>query len=166
MTDVVAKDQVVFLDYRLTNSAGEELDASTAEDPLFYLHGHHNIVEGLEEALAGKKIGDRVEVVVPPEKGYGVLEKTKPIKLAKSKFPPNAHIEKGVRFIFEDQNKQPFAVWVTKVMGAEVHLTTNHPLAGVELHFDCTVKRIRAANEDELAHGHPHGPEGDAGHHH
>lgn len=166
MTDVVTKDLVVFLDYRLTNPEGEELDASSPDEPLFYLHGHHNIVPGLEEALEGKKVGEQVQVVVPPEKGYGVPTKGKPIRIPRSQFPKDAVVEKGVRFVLEDSNGQPVAVWVAKVMGAEVHLTTNHPLAGVTLHFDCTIKRVRPANEDELTHGHPHGPEGDAGHHH
>ncbi|MGD2161147.1 MAG: peptidylprolyl isomerase, partial [Gammaproteobacteria bacterium] len=36
----------------------------------------------------------------------------------------------------------------------------NHPLAGVELNFDVTVIEVREASDEELEHGHVHGPEG------
>jgi FKBP-type peptidyl-prolyl cis-trans isomerase SlyD len=39
----------------------------------------------------------------------------------------------------------------------------NHPLAGVALNFSVEVLDVRAASEEELHHGHVHGP---GGHHH
>ncbi|MBX9699840.1 MAG: peptidylprolyl isomerase, partial [Acetobacteraceae bacterium] len=54
-------------------------------------------------------------------------------------------------------------VSVTKLDGDTVTVDGNHPLAGVELHFDVTVKEVRDASAEELAHGHVHG---EGGHHH
>ena len=51
--------------------AGETLDASEPGDPLLYLHGHDNIVPGLERKLSGKKVGDKLQVIVQPADGYG-----------------------------------------------------------------------------------------------
>jgi FKBP-type peptidyl-prolyl cis-trans isomerase SlyD len=39
----------------------------------------------------------------------------------------------------------------------------NHPLAGKDLHFTGEILSIRNATEEEIAHGHVHGP---GGHHH
>ena len=71
MADVVADGKIVTLHYVLTDAEGEEIDRGGAEDPLQYLHGHGNIVPGLEQALAGKSKGDKVKAVIPPGEGYG-----------------------------------------------------------------------------------------------
>ena len=71
MSDTIQNDTVVHLHYVLTDGDGKELDRSHGDEPLTYLHGHGNIVPGLEEALLGKQVGDALDVVVPPEKAYG-----------------------------------------------------------------------------------------------
>ena len=42
-----------------------------ANQPLEYLQGHNNLIIGLENALEGKEVGDKFEVRVQPEEGYG-----------------------------------------------------------------------------------------------
>jgi FKBP-type peptidyl-prolyl cis-trans isomerase SlyD len=49
---------------------------------------------------------------------------------------------------------------VTAVRGDYATVDANHPLAGRTLNFKVTVKAIRDATEEELAHGHVHGPHG------
>jgi FKBP-type peptidyl-prolyl cis-trans isomerase SlyD len=151
----VAKDTVVSIDYSLKNSAGEVLDTSEGAQPLSYLHGHKNIVPGLEEALEGHEEGADVSVTVPPEKGYGPrhdeLVQTAPL----SAFPEDNPPTPGMRFQAETQNG-PTVIQVTKVEGDEVTVDANHVLAGEDLNFDVTVKQVRAATEQELEHGHVH----------
>ena len=159
----VAADKVVSIDYVLTDPKGKVLDRSLEGHPLVYLQGARNIVPGLEEGLVGKSVGDSLRVEVPPEKGYGVARKVKPQRMLRSKFPPDAQIEKGTRFMMQGPEGQPMPIWVAKVMGREVHITPVHPLAGVTLCFDVTVREIRDATDEEKTHGHPHGP---GGHHH
>ena len=52
---------------------------------------------------------------------------------------------------------------VTDIADDKVILDANHPLAGMALVFECTVEAVRAASDEELAHGHVHGA---GGHHH
>ena len=66
----IAKDTVVQFNYTLTNGEGETLDQSRGE-PLAYLHGHHNIIPGLEAQMEGKKAGDKFKATVAPEDAYG-----------------------------------------------------------------------------------------------
>ncbi len=71
-----------------------------------------------------------------------------------------------MQFHAEAPDGSPLTLWISAVEGDQVLVDANHPLAGVTLHFDIEVTGIRSATEDELAHGHPHGPDGTAGHHH
>jgi FKBP-type peptidyl-prolyl cis-trans isomerase SlyD len=57
----------------------------------------------------------------------------------------------------------PRALTVTRMSGDMVTLDGNHPLAGKNLNFEVQVAAVRAATEEELSHGHVHGP---GGHHH
>lgn len=157
---IVGTGKVVSIDYRLEDTSGKELDRSADGKPLVYLHGAHNIVPGLEEALAGKKAGDSIEVRVPPEKGYGPRRNVKTQRILRSKFPENASLEKGTRFIISGPDGKPFPIWVTKVQGREVHVSAEHPLAGQTLCFTATVREVRDATDEEKAHGHVHGPGG------
>ncbi len=155
----IAADRVVTLSYVLKNTAGEELDRSDPDRPMVYLHGHRNIVPGLERQLEGKTKGDKLDAVVPPEEGYGPKQKVKTLRIPRSQLPGDAPVHPGARLIMESQG-QHFPVWVEKVQGPTVVLTPQHPLAGVELHFSVEVLDVREATEEEIAHGHVHGPGG------
>lgn len=161
----VVAGKVVIIHYTLTNDAGETLDSSDGGEPLPYLHGGGNIVEGLEEALAGKAIGDKVQVTVPPEKGYGARDESEPQPVDRQAFPPDAPLQEGMQFMVDTGNGYA-PVWIVKIEGEQVFLDGNHPLAGQTLNFAVEVVGIRDATADETAHGHPHGLDGTAGHHH
>lgn len=157
---------VAMIQYTLKNDAGEILDTSVGQDPLVYLHGHGNIVPGLENALAGKQVGDRVTVSVPPDQGYGVRDADGMRSLDRHAFPPDANLEPGTQFMAEMEDGEVVAMWIMEVDDDHVHVDLNHPLAGMTLHFEAEVLGLRPAMDVELAHGHPHGPTGHEGHGH
>ncbi|HSN73348.1 MAG TPA: peptidylprolyl isomerase, partial [Steroidobacteraceae bacterium] len=68
----------------------------------------------------------------------------------------------GMRFQAQS-NQGPRTVVVTGVSGDQVTVDGNHPLAGQPLNFEVEVAEVRAATNEELEHGHVHGP---GGHHH
>ncbi len=158
----ITNGTVVSMDYALRNDEGAVLDQSQPEQPLTYLHGHNNIIPGLESALAGKSAGDEVEVRVSPEDGYGdknpALEQAVPI----DRFQGIENIEVGMQFQ-ASTDQGPVSVRVVKVDGDEVTVDGNHPLAGEHLNFKVTVKDVRTASEEELAHGHVHQSDGCCG---
>lgn len=161
---IVAPRKVVSLSYTLRNGEGELLDQSDAQDPLHYLHGASNIIPGLEVALEGKKIGEKVSVTVPPEQAYGAHEAERVQKLPREAFG-DLPLEVGMELAFqEDEESEDYIdVWVRGLSDTHVEVDFNHPLAGVTLHFEAEVLAIRDATADELEHGHAHG---DDGHHH
>jgi len=158
----IAQDIVVSIHYTLTDDAGETVDSSVGGDPLFYLHGNGNLVPGLEHALEGKQVGDKVQVIVAPADGYGEYDKQLVQRVPRRAFKGVADVKAGMQFqVQSDQG--PRSVTVTNVAGDMVTVDGNHPLAGKNLNFAVEVMEVRKPSEEELAHGHVHGP---GGHHH
>lgn len=152
----IAKDTIVAIDYVLTNDAGEEIDSSKGKEPLVYLHGAGHLVPGLEAELEGKSKGDEVAAVVPPATGYGERNEEMIQEVPKDRFPEGMALEPGMTL----QAQSPAGVKVVTVVGVEeehVRIDANHPLAGVTLHFDVTVREVREATPEELAHACGHG---------
>ena len=158
----VARDAVVIIHYTLTNDVGEVLDSSAGGEPLAYIHGGGNIINGLEEALEGKAAGNKLAVVVPAEKGYGVRDARLVEQVPKRAFQGVGEVKAGMRFTAQTE-QGPRQVVVTRVVGDMVTVDGNHPLAGQTLNFDIEITDVRAATAEELAHGHVHGA---GGHHH
>jgi FKBP-type peptidyl-prolyl cis-trans isomerase SlyD len=157
----IDKDKVVTLEYTLKNTQGDVLDATGEEAPFAYLHGHHGIIPGLEKSLEGKKQGAEIDVVVPPEEGYGLHDESL-IQVVEKVLFGSMLVEPGMQF-HAQTNQGNQVVTVTRVDGNEVTIDGNHPLAGETLHFNVRVLGIRDATAEEIAHGHVHGS---GGHHH
>ena len=158
----IAQDQVVSIHYTLRDDAGEVVDRSADGAPLAYLHGHGQLIPGLERELTGKKPGERLQVKVPPADGYGEYDNALVQKVPRRALKGVGDPRVGMRL--QAQTPQgPRAVTVTQVSGDLVTLDGNHPLAGKNLNFEVEVAAVRPATEEELAHGHVHGA---GGHHH
>jgi FKBP-type peptidyl-prolyl cis-trans isomerase SlyD len=158
----ISSNKVVLIHYTLTDEQGEVLDSSQGTDPMAYIHGMGNIISGLEEALTGRKVGDRFKVSVPPEEAYGVRDDDLIQNVPKSAFEGVAEILPGMQFRAESSEGMQL-VTVIDVEDDMVMLDGNHPMAGMTLNFDVEVTDIRDATDEELDHGHVHGP---GGHHH
>lgn len=158
----IQDNHVVLFHYVLKDDAGTVLDASQAE-PMAYIHGHQNIVPGLERQLVGKTVGDELTAVVQPEDGYGIRRENAEESVHRSAFPKDMELQAGMPIRAENADGHAMILWVDKIEGARVTLSSNHPLAGKTLHFDVKIAGVREASEEEVAHGHVHGP---GGHHH
>lgn len=162
-SQVVASNSVVSIHYTLKDDSGETLDSSRGGEAMSYLHGASNIVPGLESALEGKSVGDSLDVVVEPSDGYGEREGPGPAQLPLDNFPDDVELTPGMMLMAQGDDDEVFPLWVMSVDESHAVVDHNHPLAGVTLHFAVEITDIRAATEEEIAHGHPHGP---GGHHH
>lgn len=158
----ITQDSVVTLHYTLKDDAGKVLDSSSGSDPLSYIHGHGNLVPGLERELAGRNPGDKFSVKIAPADGYGDFDKALIQRVPRRALKGIKNLSVGMRLHAQTPEGQQ-AVTVTHIVGDMVTLDANHPLAGQNLNFDIEVTDVRAATEEELSHGHVHGP---GGHHH
>jgi FKBP-type peptidyl-prolyl cis-trans isomerase SlyD len=155
----IKKDSVVSIDYILTDDQGNVLDSSKDREPLAYLHGYGGIIPGLESQLDGRQTGDQLQVSVAPEDGYGQRNESLCQEVPRSQFDGIDDLDVGMRFRV-DSNAGPMVITVTEINDDSVTVDGNHPLAGVPLNFDVTVRDVRDATAEELEHGHVHPPGG------
>jgi FKBP-type peptidyl-prolyl cis-trans isomerase SlyD len=155
---IISENAVVLFHYTLTDESGNELDSSTGKDPLAYMHGHKNIIPGLEKELDGKTAGDVMVVTIKAAEAYGEHQEKMVQEVPRTSFQVE-EMTVGMRFEAQTPNG-PLSVVVTGVTDDMVTVDGNHPLAGKDLTFDVKVDTVREASEEELEHGHVHGPGG------
>jgi FKBP-type peptidyl-prolyl cis-trans isomerase SlyD len=155
MPNKIENGVVVSLAYTLEVD-GEVVNTSDSNEPLEYLHGAENIVPGLEEALEGKTVGDKVHVVVPPEKAYGDYDEDDIDEFEMDEIPDSENLEEGMIVEMEDEDGFVYVGTVMEVSDGVVVVDFNPPLAGKTLTFDVEVLKLREADPEELDHGHPH----------
>jgi FKBP-type peptidyl-prolyl cis-trans isomerase SlyD len=159
----ISADKVVRFHFNLTDVDGTLLETSYDADPTLYLHGHNNILAGLENELEGKSVGDKIQVTLAPDQAYGERKEGAvqrvPIKHLHNHAAVKNKLKPGSRVSVNTQHG-PWEAVVLKVGKFNVDIDSNHPLAGKTLTFEIEVDEIREATSDELAHGHAHGAGG------
>lgn len=160
----VQHNAVVTVTYKLTDDAGELIDENL-DEPLAYLHGHGQIVPGLERALAGRAAQDRIQVSVTPEDGYGVRGDEELIEVPLEELPDDVPLEVGLELDADSPEGDVVTLWVADINETHALLDTYHPLAGQTLHFDVTIVEVREGKQEEVEHGHAHATDGDPTHH-
>ena len=156
----IAKDKAVSIHYTLTLEGGEIIDSSEGKDPLVYLHGHGNIIPGLERELAGKSIGEKLNVVVNPTDGYGDHNPGLIQQVPREAFQGVDTLEVGMMFQAPGEGGHIQMIRITGIEGDTITVDGNHELAGKTLNFAVEISSIRDASTEELSHGHVHGPGG------
>ena len=157
----IEKNRVVQFHYTLTNSKGETVDQSDADEPVLYLHGYLNILLSLEQALEGKAAGESLQVALTASQAYGRHDPAKvervPIKrlgkIDRKRIREGATIELETAQGVEEAR-------IIKVGKFNVDIDRNHPLAGEDLNFSIDILNVREAEAEEISHGHAHGPGG------
>jgi len=159
----IDKNKVVSFHYKLSDDQGNAIEDSHQNEPLVIMYGHRNIIAGLEQAMAGHVAGDHFDVVVPPEQGYGARRADFTQRVPKKYFRDADQLKPGDTTVLTTKEGRQQAVEVIKVGSSVVDVDLNHPMAGKTLHFGIEITDVREATEEEIAHGHAHGP---GGHHH
>lgn len=153
----IEKNTAVSIDYVLKGDDGQTIDESS-DGQFVFLVGAQNIIPGLEKALMGHAEGDSLEVSIEPVDAYGELDPARVQTVQRSAFPEGVDIQLGQQFHGASPDGDPVVVTVTAMENDDVVIDGNHALAGQRLHFSVKVNEVRAATEDEITHGHIHGP--------
>ena len=151
MGDHITKNAVVGIDYLLTVDDGTEVDTTADRGPMEYLHGHQNIVPGLEKELEGHEVGDALDITVGPEEGYGVHDPERVVQVKLEQLGFEAEIGAVVSAKLPDGREQHLLI--AEIEDDTVTLDGNHPLAGQTLRFEVSIASIREATEEEVANG-------------
>jgi FKBP-type peptidyl-prolyl cis-trans isomerase SlyD len=152
------KDTVVTLTYTLTDADGEVVENSA--DPVSYLHGGYDgILPAVEAAIEGSQPGDEVDVTLEPVDAFGEYDAELVRVEPRHLFPEGLAV--GMQFEGAGSNSGTAHVYtVTDIADDKVVVDGNHPLAGERLRLQCRVTEVRAAQPEEITHGHVHGPHG------
>jgi FKBP-type peptidyl-prolyl cis-trans isomerase SlyD len=157
----IANNNVVTIHFTVCSSDGTQIDSSKNSKPMVFLQGSHFLIQGLENELEGKTVGDKFVIDITPELAYGERHEELVQAVPKSMFE-DMDITTGMTFrATTDDGEQ--SVMIIDVNDEDVIVDGNHPLSGLTLNFDVEVLEVRQATEEEIAHGHPH-TEGESGH--
>lgn len=156
----IEQHKVVSIHYQVTDDDSDELlDSSENAEPMTYLHGARNLIPGLEQALEGKQVGDELEVTVAPADAYGERSEDRVQQVPRTAFANVERVEPGVTVTAETESG-PINLVIVEVGDDTVTVDANHPLAGRSLRFAVRVEAVRDASDEEVSHGHVHGPGG------
>ena len=151
---------IIGFHYTLKDKAGVVLDSSVERDPLLIMTDRQQIIPGLEKELVNMSVGDKKTVIVAPKDGYGEVDETLRMRVPLDQFPQDVELKPGLQFQSGAGGDVVKIFTVIKVDEEFAYVDGNDLLAGKELHFDVEITEKRAPSEDELAHGHAHGPGG------
>ncbi|MBL6685520.1 MAG: peptidylprolyl isomerase [Methylophilaceae bacterium] len=157
----VKMNTVVTISYELKDADGNILEKS--KDPIAYLHGgHDNIFPKVEEAIHGKKEGDKIEIGLEPADAFGEYDEQL-VQIEPITAFPESNVKEGMQFEGENESGDVVVYTVTNVADGKVVVDGNHPWAGQRVVFSATIDNVRDANAEEISHKHVHG---EGGHHH
>jgi len=146
----IGRNDFVTFEFVLRNEHGELIEASEVADPPTYIHGYAQLVSGLEKHMEGHYVGDRFTAVVEPEHGYGARDESLVVTVPLKDLPPDVPLNIGQSFDAMNDRGHKIKLRVKEVNDNDVQLDANHPLAGMQLHYDITVKDVRGATEAEI----------------
>ena len=162
MSDITAgPEKIIAFHYDLYNSAADKIESSEAGEPLVFLYGQNTVLAALQEAFLNKQAGEDFSITSPSGKAYGQYYDNRKQRI------PIKQIDGGKKQKFRvgqvinlqgERGGSPGTI--VKVGKFNLDIDANHPLAGKNLTFDVKIVSVRDASEEEIAHGHAHGPGG------
>jgi FKBP-type peptidyl-prolyl cis-trans isomerase SlyD len=141
--------KVYTVNYWLKNPLGEVVDTSEGGQPMTFVEGSSQVIEGIQKAVLGRSVGDLIEVTIPPQLAYGLHLPELVSDMHISTFDGVDEILVGMKFQ-TNTGGEAKVVKVVNVKSDNVTLDANHPLAGISLVFDLEVLSVRNADEDDL----------------
>ncbi|MCK5153791.1 MAG: peptidylprolyl isomerase [Spirochaetales bacterium] len=152
----VIKNSIVTLEYVMMDHSGEVLESSKVDGEYDYLHGIGEMLPGVEKALSGLEKGDKIDIVIPPEDGFGIKKEDFILEVDKDIFPEETILEAGMEFDVEDEDGDNI-ITILELRGEKVLVDKNHPLAGETLKVQAKILDVRMAEDWEIEHwGHNH----------
>lgn len=141
---------------------GDVFDSSEGREPLTFLVGHKQMIPGFEEEIMGAKVGETREFTLSAERAYGERDDTAVLEIPRAQFAQleeEASLEVGMQLVAQmPHGPSPFTI--TALTEEAVTADFNHTLAGQALTFSVEIVELREASDDEISHGHAHGPDG------
>lgn len=146
----VQKGKVISITFSLRSDGRDQMIADRSQEPLEFLVGKRKFLLGLDKQLLGLKVGDKKNVTIEPENGYGLRDETQVISLKRSQITRNENLFKGMTVTRKTKSGKLLKGIVKSFDSQTVIVDLNHPLAGETLYFNSEIVKIRDATKDEI----------------
>jgi len=127
--------------FQLRFEDGTVVDSNRDGDPASCKIGQGVLLAAIEDALLGMSPGDKKNLVLLPDEGYGPADPNAFILVPKEQLPEEAH-EIGKSLKAEDESGERRNAIVTEINDKTIKLDMNHPYAGRTLIFDLEVVTV------------------------
>jgi FKBP-type peptidyl-prolyl cis-trans isomerase SlpA len=145
MTITIGPASTVIMHFSLTLEDGTVAESSFGDEPLTFVLGDGTLARGLELALYGMGPGERQTLVLMPEQAFGVRDKANIHFLPREDFPPDIAPKPGLVIRFTSPDGEELAGMVLEVVGGQVRVDFNHPLAGHAITYEVEILEVEAA---------------------
>jgi peptidylprolyl isomerase len=142
-TMAVESGSTVQVHYKGTLKTGEVFDSSEGRQPLEFVVGSGQVINGFDTAVRDMNVGEQKTVNIPVEQAYGERTQDALVSIPRTEFPADIEPEVGMELQMSDDQGHVFPVVVAQVADDSVILDANHPLAGHDLTFDITLVGVK-----------------------
>ena len=143
----IRKGDRVTVHYTGTLADGAVFDSSAGKEPLSFVAGAGEMIEGFDKAVLGRMKGESFTITVPPKEAYGEFDRNLVLVTDRNQFPEDFHLQEGMHLVVGLEGAGNADVTVVKIGDGHVVLDANHPLAGEALTFAVTVVDVEACHE-------------------
>jgi FKBP-type peptidyl-prolyl cis-trans isomerase SlyD len=149
MSETIENEKFVELNYKVIDvKTGDVL--VTIDYPLGYVHGVNDVLsEQVTKELAGKMVGDIIEVPIDTEQLYGDRDESL-VFTDRIENVPEEYREIGMTITMENDKGEPKNFIVTRFDEKTLTVDGNNPLCGREVVFTLEVLTVRDATDEEL----------------
>ena len=160
----IQENQVVTIQYNLTDADGNLLDTTYDEGPMEFITGAGEMLPKLEAEIITMTLNSKKKIVLQPAEAFGDYDPEDIQVVKRDELPDDIEMEIGTELLAEvdeeeEEEEEELSCFISKIDGDEITLDFNHPLAGKSLHFEVELTGVRPATAEELEHGHVHGDE-------
>ena len=147
--------RVVTLTYDITNEKGEVIESSDLSGAVSFLVGTGSIIKGLDKRVAGMSEGDEADFQIPPEEAFGKIEDAPRRKIARTEFPADTKIDKGLKFEagLPGGGGQTITLEGVEIEGETLEVRMLHPLCGQTIGMSGKIIGVREATAAEKETG-------------
>lgn len=149
----VTRNKLVYITYSILDARGMVVEQH--DMPVGFVHGANSgILPAIEAAVDGRQVGDRVEITLSPEEGYGLRDERLVVVEDIDNVPPQFR-RVGAEVLFENEAGETKAFYVTRIEDGKVTIDGNPSLAGQSVTCLVNVMDIRDATPEEVRNGRP-----------
>ncbi len=147
----VLKDRLVVLEYTVTLEDGSVILGGDEPAAMNFAVGYGQVLPSLEARLLGHKEGETLEFVIPADEAFGPYDPRQVKRRSFEDFPQGRGLQPGKWVVASnDRTGARYSYYVQSKDAEGVVLDFNHPLAGQDLYYHVSIRKVRDLTPEEM----------------